>query len=394
MPPLVDGEVFLVDEAAAARPVLTALTPHLCRNEEAELQSLLVNNPALLPSRQIDPDNPPRWLLVQEEMPIPDPDNGVNRWSLDVLFVDHMAIPTFVECKRMRDTRARREVVAQMIEYAANGHHYWDATDLQARAMACAGSADALQAWVCEHTTMSDAQSFFKQVQANLREAKIRLIFFLEQAPSSLPSLVDFMNKQLNATEVLLVEAKQYRMAGSTPSGVWQDQRIIVPRVFGYSEQARVAKYESRQEVGNAMGASVKGEEAFMAILSHASLPVATQNAIQTLLNAWPHAPGDQTYWKFLRNANLVLPHLHPTRALLTIHNMGRSLWFNWGNWNPERYPECPPAMREGFARLLEQLQARCGWHFTEQQLQSTPSFKPGEWEEHVEQLIEVINGL
>ena len=234
------NDVFLVQ----GTQTLQALSPHLCRNEAAELQDLLVRHPDLLPSRQINPDDPPRWLLIQEEMPVPDPTNGVDRWSLDVLFVDHLAIPTFVECKRM-DTRSRREVVAQMIEYAANGHHYWDAADLLARSQKTHGSAEALQTWGSTHTAAADAEAFFQQVQTNLRDAKIRLIFFLEEAPPSLPSLVDFLNKQLNATEVLLVEARQYRMVEAAGTGFPQDQRIIVPRVFGYTEQARVAKRAS-----------------------------------------------------------------------------------------------------------------------------------------------------
>jgi hypothetical protein len=42
-------------------------------------------------------------------------------WSLDHLVVDQDAVPTFVEVKRASDTPARREVVAQMLDYAANG---------------------------------------------------------------------------------------------------------------------------------------------------------------------------------------------------------------------------------------------------------------------------------
>jgi hypothetical protein len=34
-------------------------------------------------------------------------------------------VPTFVEVKRASDTRARREVVAQMLDYAANGSVFW-----------------------------------------------------------------------------------------------------------------------------------------------------------------------------------------------------------------------------------------------------------------------------
>lgn len=392
--PAPSGEVFLVGASG-----LVSLASHYCRNEDAELQRLLVENPNLLPSRQIDPEDPPRWLLIQEEMPVPDPTNGIDRWSLDVLFVDHLAIPTFVECKRMQDTRSRREVVAQMIEYAANGHHYWDAADLRARAEKAQGSAEALQAWISAHTNAADTEAFFQQVQANLRDAKIRLIFFLEEAPSSLPSLVDFLNKQLNATEVLLVEARQYRVGGASgagsETGLSQDQRILVPRVFGYTEQARVAKRASRQEVVNALGgASAGGEEAFINALAQAALPEATRTAMQALLDAWQHtAVNDQPYWKFLKTANLVLPKLHPSRALIGLDKSGR-LGFNFGNWNPERYTECPPLMETAFAQFLQLLEERCGWRFTPEQQMAYPTLKPGLWESQTANLVEVINSL
>jgi hypothetical protein len=98
-----------------------------CENEDRELQLILERNPDRLPGDQIDPDNPRRWLLIQREMPVPDPTTGSDRWSIDFFFVDQDAIPTFVECKRFADTRSRREVVGQMFEYAANGHYYWKA---------------------------------------------------------------------------------------------------------------------------------------------------------------------------------------------------------------------------------------------------------------------------
>lgn len=97
-----------------------------CQNEDRELQLILEQNFDLLPGDQIDPENPRRWLLIKREMPVPDPSTGIDRWSIDFMFADQDAIPTFVECKRFTDTRARREVVGQMLEYAANGHHYWD----------------------------------------------------------------------------------------------------------------------------------------------------------------------------------------------------------------------------------------------------------------------------
>jgi len=94
--------------------------------QETNLQRLLVRYPDLLPRDQISPGEPRRWLLVAREMAVPgDEMEERGRWSLGHLFLDQDGIPTFVECKRASDTRARRDVVAQMLDYAANGTEYW-----------------------------------------------------------------------------------------------------------------------------------------------------------------------------------------------------------------------------------------------------------------------------
>ena len=56
---------------------------------------------------------------------------GGNRWSLDHLFLDQEGIPTLVEVKRGTDTRIRREVVGQMLDYAANAIVYWPVEELR-----------------------------------------------------------------------------------------------------------------------------------------------------------------------------------------------------------------------------------------------------------------------
>ena len=52
--------------------------------------------------------------------------DGVERWSVDHLLLDQDAIPTLVEVKRSSDSRIRREVVGQMLDYAANAVTYWN----------------------------------------------------------------------------------------------------------------------------------------------------------------------------------------------------------------------------------------------------------------------------
>src|SRR5947209_2037711 len=89
-------------------------------DSEALLQEFLVSYPSLLAGDQINQDSPRRWLLVSREIAVPCEQDGAGRWALDHLFLDQDAIPTLVEVKRGTDTRLRREVVGQMLDYAAN----------------------------------------------------------------------------------------------------------------------------------------------------------------------------------------------------------------------------------------------------------------------------------
>ena len=87
---------------------------------EALLQRLLATHPSVLAGDQFNIAEPRRWLLVSREAGVPCEIGGPDRWSLDHLFVDQDSIPTLVEVKRSSDTRIRREVVGQMLDYAAN----------------------------------------------------------------------------------------------------------------------------------------------------------------------------------------------------------------------------------------------------------------------------------
>jgi len=205
------------------------------QNEDLELQRILERNHDLLPGDQINPEKPRKWLLIKREMPVPDPGTGQARWSIDFLFADQEAIPTFVECKRFGDTRARREVVGQMIEYAANGHRYWSKDLLRDFTEKSLKDGRSLEVALGElqgpEGDVPDA--FFDRIQQNLREGQLRLVFFLEDSPPELLSVVEFLNKQMERSEVLLVEARQYR----SESG-----RVVAPALFGFTEEARLVK--------------------------------------------------------------------------------------------------------------------------------------------------------
>ena len=208
----------------------------LCKNEDVELQQLLLNTHDLLPGDQINPESPRRWLLVNREMPVPSPSSGADTWSVDFLFGDQDATPTLVECKRYADTRSRREIVGQMLEYAANGHHYWNSTSLLKLAQEAQNKLNG---------TLSDAlsriapqefdtpETYFEEMERKLKSGEVRIVFFLDQSPMELRSIVEFLNRQTLHMEVLLVEVNNHVLDGT---------RIVSPRLFGYTEEARATK--------------------------------------------------------------------------------------------------------------------------------------------------------
>jgi hypothetical protein len=94
---------------------------------------LLAHHPSLLAGDQIDRAEPRRWVLIAREIGLPSEEEGSDRWSVDHLFLDQDGIPTIVEVKRSTDSRIRREVIGQMLDYAANGVRYWPVEILRAR---------------------------------------------------------------------------------------------------------------------------------------------------------------------------------------------------------------------------------------------------------------------
>lgn len=206
---------------------------------EADLQALLAANVHLLPGAQINQESPRRWLLVKREAGVPNREGGAGWWSVDHLVVDQDGVPTFVEVKRASDTRARREVVAQMLDYAANGSAFWSPEQLRSwfegddpggameRLLECLGA--------LEDDPDDVADSFWQAVGANLREGRIRLVFVADEIPASLQRLVEFLNEQMPRVEVLALEIRQYRADGGS-SGA------LVPRLVGQTSRAQAAK--------------------------------------------------------------------------------------------------------------------------------------------------------
>lgn len=196
---------------------------------EDVLQELVEHHPDLLAGGQMNPSVPRRWLLVKREHSVPDSLVSGGRWSVDHLFVDQDAVPTLVEVKRSTDTRARREVVGQMLDYAANGVRFWPATTLQAAfesTQQAAGSDPATAVAKLRGVHSTTLEAFFGEVETNLRAGRIRLVFVADKIPDELRTIVEFLNEQMRQAEVFAIEIKQYRAEG-------RDDLVIVPTLIG-----------------------------------------------------------------------------------------------------------------------------------------------------------------
>ena len=197
---------------------VTEMTQTPYENEDL-FQSLIEKYPEVLAGDQINPENPRKWVLISREMGVA-LDDGTGR--LDHLYIDQDAIPTFLEVKRGTDTRIRREVVGQMLDYAANGIQFWPINDIRT-----AYENNMLEG---ETATLSDIgidneDEFWQRVDMNLRNGKVRLLFVADVIPTSLQSIIEFLNKQMRDTEVYGIEIKQF--VGS------DGLKMLVPTLIG-----------------------------------------------------------------------------------------------------------------------------------------------------------------
>jgi len=202
-----NGGIYLVQDDGQ----LVEMTERAYDSEDL-LQALLAKYPSLLAGDQMDSAAPRRWLLISREVPLPCEEGSAGRWSVDHLFLDQDAIPTLVEVKRADDTRIRREVVGQMLDYAANAVVYWPIDRIRAQFETnCEVQGCQPQQVLGEFLDAdADQEQFWQKAKTNLQAGKVRLIFVADEIPAELRRIVEFLNAQTDPAEVLAVEIKQY----------------------------------------------------------------------------------------------------------------------------------------------------------------------------------------
>ncbi len=204
-------------------------------DSEGLLQEILARYPKLIPGEQINELNPRKWIFISREVSIPDSESSGGRWSIDHLFLDQDGIPTLIEVKRSTDTRIRREVVGQMLDYAANASSFWSVEDIRALyEIKCSNDSLNIEETLESHLNPDCTyEEYWEKVKKNLEVGKLRLLFVADKIPYELKKIVEFLNEEMNKIEVLAVEIKQY---------VGKDQKTMVPRVIGQTAKTQEKK--------------------------------------------------------------------------------------------------------------------------------------------------------
>jgi len=207
---------------------------------EDALQTLFEKYPQIIPGKQIDPvsDDPPHFVLLRREMP-------VGGWSLDHLFVDQKATLTLVETKLFQNPESRREAIGQILEYAANATEFWTGGVVRQKATEFWGNQTppkeldkVLQE---EFGGDLDIENFWRRVEENLRNGRIRLIIATDELRPEMRRIIEYLNKEMENTEVLGLELKCY--------GEESESLVLVPRLVGQTQSAIDKKIVGRGNV-------------------------------------------------------------------------------------------------------------------------------------------------
>ena len=203
---MVSGKIFLIQEGNEL--VEMEETKYV---SEDILQDLVAKYPNLLVNDDMDINVPRKWLLVQRELFLYCEDEyGLEKFYLDHLFLDQAGIPTIVETKLSSNNELRRQVVAQMLDYASNAQIYLPIEDIKTILTSTYPNCDQDELIKDILGLEISPDEYWDLVETNLQKGKIRLVFVADIIPTKLRTIVEFLNVQMDPAEVYAVELKQY----------------------------------------------------------------------------------------------------------------------------------------------------------------------------------------
>ena len=174
--------------------------------DEAELEEVLATHDQLL----VEDDEPPLALVTRQ---LHLPGSGI----ADLVFVDASGLPVVVEVKLGRNPQSKRDVIAQVFDYAA-ALSDWTVDELDA---ATDGALEeGLGLLAADEATF---KTRWRTVGSNLRAGTVRVVVAVDRMTDELSRVISFINDHSDL-DVRLVVIEKYRdpdgglvFASSTP---------------------------------------------------------------------------------------------------------------------------------------------------------------------------------
>ncbi|MCY4498111.1 MAG: hypothetical protein OXC14_12570 [Rhodospirillaceae bacterium] len=222
--------------------------------DEEWLQQLLLKTPGLLPIGEIDPAFAPAIPRCRE-LPT---DAG----PIDLAYVSESGRLTLVECKLWKNPEARREVVAQILDYAKelNRWSYDDLNTAVRRARRSDPARGDLFELVQPQSESVDEADFVDSVTRNLADGRFLLLIVGDGIKEGVERIAEPLRRLAGIQFIFgLVELAMFELpAENTPGGLIVEPRILARTVE--IERAIVRRADSGVVVEEP--ASPKGKQA------------------------------------------------------------------------------------------------------------------------------------
>ena len=198
---------------------------------EVTLQELIADHPELIPGDDINPSDPPRFLVIRSEA-------GVTAGSMDILLIDHKGIPTVVETKLIDNREIRRSVLAQGVEYLAHLKTEWSAQRMIDEGRAYwSDRKGSLDSQAMDRLGFALDGDFLERIDSNIGSNRMRLIIASDEIPPELKQIIEFLN-DASDFDIYGIEVQLF-------SGKDGNRKILAPRLVGLTEAARERKGSS-----------------------------------------------------------------------------------------------------------------------------------------------------
>ena len=299
---------------------------------EQLIQDLLFDHPSLIPVSEIEPALTP-LLPVCTELPTP---VGL----VDNLFITPSGHLVIAECKLWRNAQARREVLAQALDYASA----LAAMSLEELAIAIGKAyrrADTLDLWqLVERDTDLQENEFYDALRRNLSRGRVLLLLVGDGIREEMEALSDFMQAHAGLHFTLaLLELALYRVPSTQDLLVQprvQARTVMIERGIVRVEDGQVrvqAAEQSAVSSKRARAANLSMEEFYERLRSaDADLPDRLQRVIDRLEEEGVETDvrrGLILRWRTSNGIGVNLGTIYPERAEVwtdMIHHHGDQL--------------------------------------------------------------------